>query len=129
MAGTLEINDTAAWMPAGWVYDGVLDLLADKLRDVDPELSSILRRALTAKTGYGDLTSLSEERFVELLRAAEAVYLETVQEGAAAFYDPSFYPAFIRQLATLIEMIRSDNRSGKAAQSNPLQPATPSSAH
>jgi len=40
MAGTLEISDDLCWMPAGWVYDNVLERIAFTLKDKDAALAS-----------------------------------------------------------------------------------------
>jgi hypothetical protein len=129
MAGTLEINSDAAWMPAGWIYDGVLKLLAEQLQDKDARCSSILREGLTSHGGFCDLSAIPQDTFRSLLRAAEAVHKETVEKGEHAFRDSSFYPAFVRQLGALIEILRSDRRvAGLGPTTTRLPPAAPSSA-
>src|ERR1039457_7025854 len=110
MAGTLELNARSTWMPAGWIYDGVLQLLADELRRVDPGLSETLRKGLTESGGYCDLGSVSPASFRNASRAAEAVLAHTVAQGAAAFHDPAAYPAFTTQLSKLLELIHADAR-------------------
>ena len=42
MAGTLQIRDEATWMPAGWIFDGVLQIVADKLKTEEASLARTL---------------------------------------------------------------------------------------
>ena len=56
MAGTLEVTDELCWMPAGWVFDAVLEHIAAELHTQDPELAAQLLDARTAANGgYLDL--------------------------------------------------------------------------
>ena len=56
MAGTLEVTDELCWMPAGWVFDTVLERIASELHTQAPELADQLLAACTeAGGGYLDL--------------------------------------------------------------------------
>ena len=65
MAGTLEVTEELCWMPAGWVFDTVLEYLAAELYSQEPALAARL-----LATGYtighaGSVTGRG--RFVYLL--------------------------------------------------------------
>ena len=45
MAGTLEVTEELCWMPAGWVFDTVLERMAAELHSQKPALAAAARRA------------------------------------------------------------------------------------
>ncbi len=47
MAGTLEVTEELCWMPAGWVFDTVLERMAAMLHTQEPALAARLRAART----------------------------------------------------------------------------------
>jgi hypothetical protein len=114
MAGTLRINDTAVWMPAGWIYDGVLEAIATELASDDRSLSAELRKALTGARGYYDLRTLDRTRFLMLVNAAERVFARTVLQGPQSFADPAFYPGFVRHFENLRGFLKADVRAAPA---------------
>lgn len=82
MAGTLEVTDELCWMPAGWVFDAVLERIARVLHPQDPELAAWLLAARTeAGGGYLDLRDLEGERWTRLCHAAECAYEHLLQEA------------------------------------------------
>ena len=111
MAGTLRINDNAVWMPAGWIYDGVLELIATELANQDRILAEALREARTEAKGYHDLRTLDNARFLLVLNATERVFARTASQGAQSFNDPSFYPGFIKHFDKLRTLLKTDARA------------------
>jgi hypothetical protein len=111
MAGTLDINDSAVWMPAGWVFDGVMELVASELQKEDPSLAAALLAARTQTDGYGDLRPLNPSRFRSLLRAAEIAFKRHEEQGPSAFHEPSFYSGFNKNFNQFIRLLRSDPRA------------------
>ena len=62
MAGTLEVTEELCWMPAGWVFDTVLERMAAVLHTQEPALAARLRTARTeANGGYLDLRDMELE--------------------------------------------------------------------
>lgn len=109
MSGTMDIRDDIAWMPAGWVFDNVLELVASELQSEDPSLATILLEArIDISGGYLDLRTLSADRFRSLLRAVERVFNRLIKEGPDAFHDPSFYPGFMKHLDELKRLLQAD---------------------
>jgi ribosomal protein S12 methylthiotransferase accessory factor YcaO len=52
-AGTLEVIEELCWMPAGWVFDTVLERMAVVLHPQEPALAERLLAARTeANSGY-----------------------------------------------------------------------------
>ena len=47
MAGTLEVTEDLCWMPAGWVFDNVLDRIAEVLYPQDTALTELLLAGVT----------------------------------------------------------------------------------
>ncbi len=111
MSGTLVIKEKIAWMPAGWVYDGVLELIAEAVDDRHPELRRFLTEARTDYRGYGDVRKLSSEEFSMLLAAAGQAYSEAAAAGPSSFHDPKGYGPFVKHFGALIELLRADPRA------------------
>ena len=75
MAGTLEVTDDLCWMPAGWVFDTVLERLASELHSPAPELAAQLLAARTeANGGYLDLRASDLGTLDLLLTAADTAF-------------------------------------------------------
>src|SRR5436189_2876300 len=105
MSGTLIVRDNAVWMPAGWVFDNVLELVASELQAENSSLSKALLDARTdVRGGYLDLRMLDANQFRSLVRAAGRAYERVIEEGAKAFYDPSFYEGFVKRFDDLKEL-------------------------
>ncbi len=112
MSGLLKIRNDSKWMPAGWVFDNVLERIATELETIDPALSATLLEATTDNgIGYCDLCSLDSEQFCTLIQAMERAYDKSIVEGAASFYKPEYYPPFISVFAELKTLLLSDARS------------------
>src|SRR2546428_604460 len=75
MAGTLEVTDELCWMPAGWVFDTVLERMAAELHSQAPGLAARLLAARTeANGGYLDLRDTDPDTLVLLVHAADSAY-------------------------------------------------------
>ena len=82
MAGTLEVTEELCWMPAGWVFDTVLERMAAVLHPQEPALAARLLAARTeANGGYLDLRDIDLETLVLLLHAADSAYGRIKREG------------------------------------------------
>jgi hypothetical protein len=83
MAGTLEVTEELCWMPAGWVFDTVLERMAAMLHTQEPALAARLRAARTeANGGYLDLRDMELETWALLLHVADSAYNRLKREGA-----------------------------------------------
>src|SRR6476660_2954937 len=111
MAGTLRINENSVWMPAGWVYDGILELVAGELSNQDPALAEELLQARTHAKGYHDLRTLDVSRFRLLKQATERAVSRAESQGARSFSDPTFYPGFMRHFNNLRALLATDGRA------------------
>jgi len=108
MAGTLEVTEELCWMPAGWVFDTVLERLAAVLYTQEPGLAERLLAARTeANGGYLDLRDLELETVVRLLNAADSAYSRLTREGAQGFAAPEFYEGLRTQLQQLRDMLQA----------------------
>ena len=105
MSGTLYINEEAVWMPAGWVFDRVLELVAAELEQQDVALAAFLRAARTEAGGFCDLRGLDAEQSRVIAQAAARAYDRLVAEGPTAFRDPTFYQGFIARFGELNELL------------------------
>jgi hypothetical protein len=102
MAGTLEIRDDLCWMPAGWVFDNLLERAAQ----AEPELKEALLGALTeGGAGYLDMRGWSPTRVRRLKSAVRQVRDEVERGGAGAFANPQFFPGFLRQVDELLDLL------------------------
>ncbi len=111
MSGVVKVNETAAWIPAGWVYDGVLELIARELANEDQELAAALLGARTNNRGYFDLRGIDAAKFHSLLQASQRAYDRAVEKGPGSFHDPRSYDGFIKRFEELRSMLRADHRS------------------
>jgi hypothetical protein len=108
MAGTLVLADDLCWMPAGWVYDQVLERVAGGLQAANPELAGALLRATTeANGGYLDLRAAPATTLAALVRAVDEALLQVEKHGSGAFERPEFYPGFVRQFQALANLLRA----------------------
>jgi hypothetical protein len=116
MSGTIVIRDDADWMPAGWVFNNVLELVASELRNKNLSLSMAFLDARTdVSVGYLDLRTLEAEEFRSLMQAVERAYNRIVEGGASTFQNPSFYEGFIKHFADLKALLEADVRAKKGA--------------
>jgi hypothetical protein len=108
MAGTLVVSEGLCWMPAGWVFDNVLERMSAALIGNDDALSLKLLCSTTQENGgYLDLRSCGASQISKLIQAADDTYAKAEREGPDSFYDSTFYPGFMNQLQYLIEMLRA----------------------
>ena len=108
MSGTLIVNANSAWMPAGWVFDLVLDTLAEDLDRVQPDLARKLRHAKTdVSVGFLDLAGLEAKTLSTLHEAVERAHGEFQRRGAASFHNPAFFPGFMAKLEELQQWLSS----------------------
>lgn len=112
MAGTLIVNDKSDWLPAGWLYDGVLEYLEGGVSASDPALAQFLRDARTDRGGYCDLRKLEGARFRLLTEAADRAYAAAVSKGGAAVKDQRFSAGYLKHFAALCALLQADPRSG-----------------
>src|SRR5262249_37513504 len=98
--------------PAGWVYDNVLQRLAEVVQVTDPALAAALARSTTTKNGgFLDLRSATGATLATLVRAADEVFHQVEKQGSSAFQRPEFYPGFREHLQTLRDMLRARQRA------------------
>jgi hypothetical protein len=99
MAGTLEVTEELCWMPAGWVFDTVLERMAAVLHPQEPALAERLLAARTeANGGYLDLRDIDLEILILLVNAADSAYHRLTQEGMQGCAAPAFYECLLAQL-------------------------------
>jgi hypothetical protein len=111
MSGTLVVDEKVSWLPAGWVYDGVLELVAQALDEHQAELRQFLTDAQTYRRGYCDIQALGIDQYNIVLEAAGRAYMKAANDGPGAFRDPKAYAPFIKHFGVLIEMLRADPRA------------------
>jgi hypothetical protein len=112
MAGTLEVTEELCWMPAGWVFDTVLERMAAVLHPEEPALAERLLAARTeANGGYLDLRDMDQEMLVLLFNAADRAYSRIKGEGAQGFTAPEFYEGLLTQLQQLRDMLHAGQKT------------------
>ena len=108
MAGTLEVTEELCWMPAGWVFDTVLERMAAVLHPQEPALAARLLAARTeANGGYLDLRDSELETLVLLVHAADSAYGRLTGEGARGGAVPGFSEGLRTQLHQLRDMLQA----------------------
>lgn len=112
MAGTLEVTEELCWMPAGWVFDTVLERIAAVLRPQEPTLAERLLAARTeANGGYLDLRDMDQETLVLLLNAADSAYSRIKREGAQGCAAPEFHEGLLTQFQQLRDMLHAGRKA------------------
>lgn len=112
MAGTLEVTEELCWMPAGWVFDAVLERMATVLHEHEPALAERLLAARTeANGGYLDLRDMELETLVVLLNAADDAYSRIKREGAQEFAMSDFYEGLLKQFQQLCDMLHAGRKT------------------
>jgi len=112
MAGALEVTEELCWMPAGWVFDTVLERMAAVLHTQEPALAARLRAARTeANGGYLDLRDMDLETWALLLHAAESAYSRLTQEGTQGYAAPAFYEGLLTQFHQLRDMLQAGHKA------------------
>jgi hypothetical protein len=119
MAGTLEVTEELCWMPAGWVFDNVLDRIAEVLHPQNAALAELLLAARTgANGGYLDLRDVNLETLGLLLETANIAYGCLARACAQEYASQEFYRGLLIQFQELCEMLRTAQqvRTGKRPQ-------------
>lgn len=115
MAGTLEVTEALCWMPAGWVFDTVLERMAAELHAQEPVLAARLLAARTeANGGYLDLRDTDPDTFVLLVHAAERAYGRLKGERAQGDAAPAFTEGLLTQLQQLRDMLHAGQKARMA---------------
>ena len=115
MAGTLEVTEELCWMPAGWVFDTVLEYLAAELHSQEPALAARLLGARTeANGGYLDLREVDLKTLVLLIHAAERAYGHVNGERAQGNAAPGFSEGLLTQLQQLRGMLQAGQKARMA---------------
>ena len=119
MAGTLEVTEDLCWMPAGWVFDNVLERIAEVLSPQDAALAELLLASRTdANGGYLDLRDVNLETLGLLLDTANIAYGCLARAGVQECVSQKFYAGLLTQFQDLCDMLRTaqQSRTGKRQQ-------------
>jgi hypothetical protein len=117
MAGTLEVTEELCWMPAGWVFDTVLERMAAMLHPEEPALAErLLAARMEANGGYLDLRDMGREALVLLCNAADRAYGHIKGEGTQECATPEFYEGLLTQLQQLRDMLHAGHKVRRGKQ-------------
>ncbi len=115
MAGTLQVNERAAWTPAGWIFNNVLERVAARIENDDAVLAEKVLDALGPSPGHLDLCASPADRLQLIARATEEVRRRAADAGSQAFHDVAFYEPYMAELQTLLQLLNADPRCGSTA--------------
>jgi hypothetical protein len=111
VSGTLEISDEATWMPASWLFDDVLSVLAHDVEKVDPALAEQLRGGRTdVSVGYADVSAVSGDAYDALLAAVTRL----TRELAGTAQDSGHRSAALSAVGELRALLRMDPRHAES---------------
>ena len=111
MAGTLEVTEKLCWMPAGWVFDTVLERMATVLHPQEPALAARFLAARTeANGGYLDLRDTDLETLALLLNSADSAYGRITRDGPQGVAAPEFYEGLLKQFQQLRDMLHASRK-------------------
>lgn len=114
MAGTLQVNERAAWIPAGWIFNNVLERVAARIENDDPVLAETVLEALGPNPGHLDLCASPADRLQLITHAAEEVRRRAIEAGPKAFHDVAFFEPYMEELQNLLQVLHADPRCGSA---------------
>jgi hypothetical protein len=99
-------------MPAGWVFDTVLERMAVVLHPQEPVLAEWLLAARTeANGGYLNLRDMDQKTWALLLNAADRAYGQIKGEGVQKFAAPVFYEGLLTQFQQLRDMLYTGQKT------------------
>jgi hypothetical protein len=111
MSGTIKISDDSYWVPAGWVFDNALEIIAASFDDPSTPLANLIRDARTSvSTGYLDLSDLTNAQMQEVARAVFIAVDKERRAGGEAFDQPQFFSGYMQRLEELCAMFAADPR-------------------
>lgn len=112
MAGTLIVNEKQDWLPASWVFDNVLESIAEVLVADEPQLAQeFLDARTTVGMGYLDLRAFPREQFISIMKSAQTALQKAKNEGPSVFQLPSYYPGYISHFENLCSILLTDPRA------------------
>jgi hypothetical protein len=133
MAGTLEVTEDLCWMPASWVFDNVLERIAEVLYPQDTALAELLLASRTdANGGYLDLRDVNLETLGLLVETANIAYGCLARVGVQGYASQEFYVGLLTQFHALCDMLRTAQqaRTGKRQQqAQSTEEHTPATQH
>lgn len=101
------ITKETFWGPARWVYDHVLYLTAQSIKQKDENLANMLLDSKTDMNGgFLSLTELNSAKFETLIAGAEQAFAQCEADGGSSFGDPAVYPAFLERFRELLVELR-----------------------
>jgi hypothetical protein len=107
MAGTVKLPRGRHWLPAGWVYDNVLERVAAILRSHNDSLAArLLESRIEVNGGHLDLEKSDAETLRLLLNAADEAYRQCEADGRSSFCQPEFFPGFMQRFAEFRQILR-----------------------
>jgi hypothetical protein len=113
LSATLFLSDGVTWMPPSWVYDLVLERLADAVEPEDAALAEGLRAGLSELTGgFSGLDELSTDPFRRVVTAADGVLERTQDVGPEGFSTAARFEEFMYALSEFKALLRVDSRAG-----------------
>jgi hypothetical protein len=115
MAGTLEVTEELCWMPAGWVFDTVLEYMATVLHPQAPALAARLLAARTeANGGYLDLRDSDPDTLMLLVHAADKAYGRLKGERAQGDAASAFAEGLLTQVQQLCDLLHAGQQARMA---------------
>lgn len=111
MAGTLQLNESSIWTPAGWIFNNVLERIALRLESEDEVFATTVFDSLGPLPGHLDLCLEPADRVRRFTKAAEEVGRRAEDAGPSAFPDQAFYEPFQRELRLLLQLLHADPRT------------------
>jgi hypothetical protein len=109
MAGTLVINEGTCWLPAGWVYDSVLEDAGARLAGTSADLAErVLSATTSASIGYLEVGSWTREDLEAFAVAVRQGLDRVVRGGESSFHDPRFFDGYVRKVTELVAMLDAE---------------------
>lgn len=116
MSTFISFPDGRLWWAANWVYDTIVERIADDLvcGPAEEALASWLRGRLCTVQGPGvgcvDLRELSEEDRRLFRAAAQSALRQAILSGPIGWHDPSFFPVWLKKFRQLLRMWKAADR-------------------
>jgi hypothetical protein len=98
MSGTVAVGPEVHWSAAGWLFDWVVEFLADEV--ADPEVAADLREIVAANLGWLGLDDYGPEAGAQLRKAVRSRLLPAAEERL-----PETLPSRPEVIALLRELV------------------------
>ena len=110
MSGVIGIRPKVSWVAPGWIFDGVLNRIAEIVQETNVHLAERVRNGTSDRQAFGylDLGDWTREERRLFLAAALEARARCERAGPVSWHDPKTFPGYMKRFEELIEALQKD---------------------